>query len=97
MAFLTYDEEHHRIAIRAVPGCGDMVRASAGLDHIAFTFDSLNDLAAAYLQRKARGILPVWSVNHGPTTSMLDFPQNSTMMDSCINFLLDITKIPTET
>ncbi|KAI0895659.1 Glyoxalase/Bleomycin resistance protein/Dihydroxybiphenyl dioxygenase [Annulohypoxylon nitens] len=70
MAFLTYDEEHHRIAIRAVPGCGDIVRASAGLDHIAFTFDSLNDLAAAYLQRKARGILPVWSVNHGPTTSI---------------------------
>lgn len=24
----------------------------------------------AYRQRKARGIEPVWSVNHGPTTSM---------------------------
>ncbi|KAI1207042.1 Glyoxalase/Bleomycin resistance protein/Dihydroxybiphenyl dioxygenase [Annulohypoxylon truncatum] len=70
MAFLTYDEEHHRIAICAIPGCGDKVRSSAGLDHIAFTFDSLNDFATAYLQRKARGILPVWSVNHGPTTSM---------------------------
>ncbi|KAI1414132.1 Glyoxalase/Bleomycin resistance protein/Dihydroxybiphenyl dioxygenase [Hypoxylon sp. FL1857] len=70
LAFLTYDDEHHRIAIAAVPGCGDKIRSSAGLDHIAFSYDSLNDLSTAYLQRKARGIIPVWSVNHGPTTSM---------------------------
>ncbi|KAI1105771.1 Glyoxalase/Bleomycin resistance protein/Dihydroxybiphenyl dioxygenase [Jackrogersella minutella] len=70
LAFLTYDDEHHRIAIAAVPGCGDKIRTSAGLDHISFNFNSLNDLATAYLQRKARGILPIWSVNHGPTTSM---------------------------
>ncbi|OTB04773.1 hypothetical protein M426DRAFT_320362 [Hypoxylon sp. CI-4A] len=70
LSFLTYDDEHHRIAIGALPGCGDKVRNSAGLEHIAFTFDSLDDLATAYLQRKARGILPIWCVNHGPTTSM---------------------------
>ncbi|OTA57485.1 Glyoxalase/Bleomycin resistance protein/Dihydroxybiphenyl dioxygenase [Hypoxylon sp. EC38] len=70
LAFLTYDDEHHRIAIMAIPGCGDKIRSSAGLDHTAFSFDSLNDLATTYLQRKARGILPVWCVNHGPTTSM---------------------------
>ncbi|KAI1137302.1 Glyoxalase/Bleomycin resistance protein/Dihydroxybiphenyl dioxygenase [Hypoxylon sp. FL0543] len=70
LAFITYDDEHHRIAIAAIPGCGDKIRNSAGLEHIAFSFETLNDLAAAYLQRKARGILPVWCVNHGPTTSM---------------------------
>ncbi|KAI1627451.1 Glyoxalase/Bleomycin resistance protein/Dihydroxybiphenyl dioxygenase [Exophiala viscosa] len=69
LAFLTYDEEHHRIAIGAVPGTTDKIKTSAGLEHIAFTFDSLEDLALAYRQRKSKGIEPIWSVNHGPTTS----------------------------
>jgi len=70
LAFLTYDDEHHRIAIVAIPGCAEKVRNSAGLEHIAFTFNNLRDLTTAYKQRKARGILPVWCINHGPTTSM---------------------------
>lgn len=70
IAFLTYDDEHHRIAIGAFPDCGDKVRSSAGLEHIAFAYNSLADLATSYRQRKARGILPLWCVNHGPTTSM---------------------------
>lgn len=40
------------------------------LEHIAFAFHSLEDLAVAYRQRRARGITPIWSVNHGPTTSI---------------------------
>lgn len=70
MAFLTYDDEHHRIALVATPGTASKVRESAGLEHIAFTFSSLGDLLTAYQQRKALGILPIWCVNHGPTTSM---------------------------
>ncbi|KAF3057197.1 Biphenyl-2,3-diol 1,2-dioxygenase 2 [Daldinia childiae] len=70
IAFLTYDGEHHRIAIIAMPGLENKIRLSAGLDHMAFTFKTLNDLATAYVQRKAHGILPVWCVNHGPTMSM---------------------------
>ncbi|EXJ76271.1 uncharacterized protein A1O5_00779 [Cladophialophora psammophila CBS 110553] len=70
ISFLTYDQEHHRIAIGAVPGTTDKVKTSAGLEHIAFAFASLEDLALAYRQRKAQGILPIWSVNHGPTTSI---------------------------
>ncbi|KAI0452829.1 Glyoxalase/Bleomycin resistance protein/Dihydroxybiphenyl dioxygenase [Xylaria acuta] len=70
MAFLTYDEEHHRIAIIEIPGLGSKVQNSAGLDHIAFTYETLSDLLTAYKQRKALGILPAWSVNHGVTISM---------------------------
>ncbi|KAI0444444.1 Glyoxalase/Bleomycin resistance protein/Dihydroxybiphenyl dioxygenase [Xylaria telfairii] len=70
LAFLTYDEEHHRIAIIGIPGLGAKVPKSAGLDHIAFTYETLSDLLTAYKQRKALGILPVWSINHGPTMSM---------------------------
>ncbi|XXH05405.1 hypothetical protein Hte_011831 [Hypoxylon texense] len=70
LAFMTYDEEHHRIAIAAFPDCGDRVRTSAGMEHIAFSYDTLRDLLTSYQQRKARGIVPFWCVNHGPTTSM---------------------------
>ncbi|TGJ80607.1 hypothetical protein E0Z10_g8165 [Xylaria hypoxylon] len=70
MAFLTYDDEHHRIALIGIPGLQAKVQKSAGLDHIAFTYETMTDLLTAYKQRKAVGILPVWSINHGPTTSM---------------------------
>lgn len=70
LSFLTYDEEHHRLAIGNVPGTTEKVPTSAGLEHIAFQFESLNHLLTTYQQRKARGILPFWCVNHGPTTSI---------------------------
>jgi catechol-2,3-dioxygenase len=70
LSFLRYDEEHHRIAIIGLPDIPPKVVGSAGLDHTAFTFDTLNDLVLAYRQRKALGILPSRCINHGPTTSM---------------------------
>ncbi|KAI0410061.1 Glyoxalase/Bleomycin resistance protein/Dihydroxybiphenyl dioxygenase [Xylaria palmicola] len=70
MAFLTYDEEHHRIALFEVPGLAPRARESAGVDHVAFTYGTLGELLTAYRQRKAAGILPVQAVNHGPTTSL---------------------------
>ena len=79
IAFLRYDFEHHRIAIIAVPGTGPKVPTSAGLEHIAFSYATLDDLAETYLQRKELGIMPTWCVNHGPTTSIYykDYDGNS--------------------
>jgi catechol-2,3-dioxygenase len=70
LSFITYDEEHHRIAIASVPGTAPRVSKCCGLEHIAFSFNTLEDLTQAYTQRKENGILPIWSVNHGPTTSI---------------------------
>ncbi|KAJ9612954.1 hypothetical protein H2200_002895 [Cladophialophora chaetospira] len=71
IAFLRYDEEHHRVAIVAMPAnTTPRVSDAAGLEHVAFTFRSLDGLLTAYSQRKARGIMPFWCVNHGPTTSI---------------------------
>ena len=44
LAFMTYDDEHHRIAIAAVPGLEDKPRHSVGLDHLAYTYANLSDL-----------------------------------------------------
>lgn len=61
LAFITYDDEHHRIALIDMP-IKDKDSESAGLAHIAFTFDNLKDLCTAYKQRKALGIEPGWCV-----------------------------------
>jgi len=69
LAFLTYDEEHHRLALINMPNLPDAGK-TAGMDHVAFTYNTMGDLVHTYKRLKAAGILPVWCVNHGPTTSM---------------------------
>lgn len=59
-SFISYDDEHHRIAILQVPGVRNKEYDTCGLEHVAFTFDSLKDLCTAYTQRKALGIEPGW-------------------------------------
>jgi catechol 2,3-dioxygenase-like lactoylglutathione lyase family enzyme len=70
LAFLTYDAEHHRIAIARLPHLTEQVDNAAGTDHIAFTHADLGDLLNTYVRLKAIGIVPYWCVNHGPTTSI---------------------------
>jgi catechol 2,3-dioxygenase-like lactoylglutathione lyase family enzyme len=70
LAFLTYDDEHHRIAIAGIPGLPDQPPMASGTDHVAFTHADLGDLLCTYARLKGEGILPYWCLNHGPTTSM---------------------------
>jgi len=98
MVFLTYDEEHHRIAIADLrestkaydPGSvGELPHAGpapqapvvqgplaalagppTGLGHIAFTFNSLDELLDNFDRLRQRGIVPVLTINHGTTTSL---------------------------
>ncbi|MBV8778694.1 MAG: VOC family protein [Alphaproteobacteria bacterium] len=78
IAFISYDDEHHRVAFidpgplaDKAPAEGKTARAGGevGLHHVAFTFDPL-DLADHYDGLKAQGIRPHRCVNHGMTTSM---------------------------
>ena len=70
LTFLTYDDEHHRIAFVNLPQLEDLNPAAAGIDHLAYTYESLADLVHTYERLKAAGITPHWCINHGPTTSM---------------------------
>src|SRR5689334_906384 len=70
LAFMTYDDEHHRLAIAAIPGLADRPRHCTGLDHLAYTYANLGDLVATYERLKAAGITPVMPINHGPTLSL---------------------------
>lgn len=70
ICFLTYDDEHHRVAIAQIPKLADAVPRSVGLDHVAFTYASLDDLVFTYERLRDLGIMPSWVVNHGPTLSI---------------------------
>lgn len=70
IAFLAYDEEHHRIAFVNILGLAPQPAGIVGLHHVAFTYNSLEELLGNYERLKERGVEPVWCVNHGPTTSM---------------------------
>ncbi|MCJ1304194.1 hypothetical protein MMC08_007006 [Hypocenomyce scalaris] len=85
LAFLRYDDEHHRIALLGMPSTGPKAPDSSGLHHIAFTFDSLDDLALAYTQRQGHGIEPAWCVNHGPTTSMYYKDPDGNMIETQVD------------
>jgi catechol-2,3-dioxygenase len=75
LAFLTYDDEHHRFAFANLsllqPNGTETDRQGViGVDHVAYTYASLNDLFENYAQLKEKGIRPYWCVHHGITVSM---------------------------
>lgn len=70
LAFLSYDKEHHRVAILNIPTLQEQPAGIAGVHHVAFTYDSLTTLLENYDRLKALGIVPCYVINHGPTTSL---------------------------
>ena len=85
LSFITYDDEHHRIAIIDIPGTAPKDPKSCGLEHIAFTYNTMADLMLAYRQRKVRGIEPVWCVNHGPATSIYYRDPDGNMIETQVD------------
>jgi catechol 2,3-dioxygenase-like lactoylglutathione lyase family enzyme len=70
LAFLCYDDEHHRVAILNIPTLADQPEGMVGVHHIAFTYASLTDLLENFERLGELGIKPVYTINHGPTTSL---------------------------
>lgn len=75
LAFLTYDDEHHRFAFANLSVLMPQADTSAerrpvGVDHVAYTYVSVSDLLENYARLRDAGILPYWCVHHGVTASM---------------------------
>lgn len=70
IGFMTYDDEHHRVAVIQMPDLKKPEGLAPGLHHVAFTYAGLADLLATFARLKTRGIVPRYCINHGPTTSM---------------------------
>lgn len=69
ISFLSYDDEHHRIAVVNFPDLEPRAATSNGVEHFAFTYASLQDLFDQYERMKAKGCSPYWTINHGMTIS----------------------------
>jgi catechol 2,3-dioxygenase-like lactoylglutathione lyase family enzyme len=79
LCFITYDDEHHRIAfadfgpLARRPAAPDLAIDSAeppGLHHVAFTYGAMGEFLDNYVRLRDLGIVPFRCINHGPTTSM---------------------------
>jgi catechol-2,3-dioxygenase len=70
LVFLAFDDEHHRLAIAYDPKLADLTDATCAVDHVAYSYDTLETLLKKYSRLKARGITPKFSINHGMTTSL---------------------------
>lgn len=75
IAFLTYDDEHHRFAfidLGPKPADGAPARdpMAEGVHHLAYTWDGLGALVDTYKRLKASGIVPHRPIRHGFTLSM---------------------------
>lgn len=75
LAFLTYDDEHHRFAfinmsVFKPDGADAGTPPDTGVNHVAYTYASLGDLLATYERLKQTGITPYWPIHHGMTLSL---------------------------
>ena len=74
LAFLTYDDEHHRFAFGNLdifkPDGAAQERADVGVNHLAYTYASAGELLQTYARLKDAGIKPYWPVHHGITLSL---------------------------
>lgn len=70
LTFITYDDEHHRLAFFNMPNLPSKSDEVTGVHHIAYSYRRIGELLSTYLRLKPLGILPFWCINHGPTTSM---------------------------
>src|SRR5262245_55205550 len=73
LAFLTYDDEHHRFAFANLsalsPSSAVETRGNEGVNHVAYTYSNLSDLLETYERLKEMDITPCWRIHHGITLS----------------------------
>jgi catechol-2,3-dioxygenase len=69
-AFMTFDDDHHRIVIFTDEDTVDKIANSAGVDHIGIGLPDFQSLVENYERLKSLGVVPSLPVNHGFTTSL---------------------------
>ncbi|MFF7334994.1 VOC family protein [Streptomyces sp. NPDC008150] len=71
LSFITFDEEHHRVALIHPPApLRPKTPDTAAMHHVAYTFDNLDDLLDRYVRLRDQGVLPAVCIAHGVTTSL---------------------------
>ncbi len=93
LCFLTFDEEHHRLALISPPApLVERTPLTTGMHHSAYTFGSLGELMEKYTALKHAGIEPLTPIQHGVTTSLYYRDPDGNMVE----FQIDNFRSPTE-
>ena len=90
--FLTYDEEHHRVAITQLEGepPATVPKPMAGLLHLAYTHSNIRMLLSQFDALRQQGIEPISSVNHGPTVSLYYVDPDGNRVELMIDRFADV-------
>ena len=89
VAFATNDEVNHRLSFFETPSVSpDNDKAShARVQHIAFAYDTLDDLLGTYLRLKKEGMLPLWAADQFFQTAIYyEDPDGNTIELNVNNF-----------
>jgi len=74
LAFLTYDDEHHRFAFvnlgKAKDSPEERPAMAPGLNHLGYTWRNLEELIDTYVRLKGHGVMPTRPIRHGLTLSL---------------------------
>jgi catechol 2,3-dioxygenase len=95
-AWLTNDVVNHRFGIIEFPGLtADPDRAGHHrLQHVAFAYETLDDLLGSYLRLKQAGIRPVLATNQGVQTAFYyDDPDHNSVELNVLNYDSHLTAI----
>jgi catechol 2,3-dioxygenase-like lactoylglutathione lyase family enzyme len=88
-AFVSNDEMDHRIVFFETPGADARTseRRFAGLQHVAFAYDGLDDLLGTYVRLKKLGIEPTFAADHGLSISVYyDDPDGNVVELNAYNY-----------
>jgi len=71
LVFLSNDRAHHRLAVLSLPATRDDpdTHPHAKLQHVAFEYETIDDLLNSWERLRGLGIEPVLAADHGPTTA----------------------------
>jgi len=95
LAFLTYDDEHHRFAfanLDVLNPDGGSERGAIGVNHVAYTYADVGALLDTYARLRDAGIKPYWSIHHGITLSNYYRDPDGNRMEFQVDADLDFMK-----
>jgi catechol-2,3-dioxygenase len=90
LGFITFDEEHHRVAfIKAPVALERKTPVTASMHHSAYTFATIDDLLERYVALRDKGIRPAVCIAHGVTTSLYYRDPDGNMVEIQIDRFAD--------